>query len=88
MFINPDKPLELLIGITGVVAGFVHFLYAQHHQETQLFVSLFDKFNERYAALNDGLNNIVSRNEQATLSRDDINVIFDYFNRRFAIPGG
>lgn len=72
--------LQLVTAITGAVGGFVLFLYTQHHQNTQLFVSLFDKFNERYGALNEMLNAIVNRDENNPLRKDEIDVLYDYFN--------
>ena len=66
--------------IAGAVGGFVLFLYAQHHQNTQLFVSLFDKFNERYNGLNEKLNDIVQRDQHLMLQADEVGVLYDYFN--------
>ncbi|MFZ6815227.1 hypothetical protein ACO0K3_12215 [Undibacterium sp. Rencai35W] len=80
LLLSPAKPFELFILITGAIAGFIHFLYKQHHQETQLFVSLFNKFNERYDALNEKLNAIVSRDKSTLLSSDHTKTLFDYFN--------
>ena len=74
------KSIELLVPTTGVVAAFVYFLYAQHLQETRLFVELFQQFNERYDRLNDRLNEIVSRGQQSMLSAQDRQILFDYFN--------
>lgn len=78
--LEPAKPFEMFIVITGVVAGFVHFLYSQHHKETELFVGLFNKFNERYDALNEKLNVIVTRDKDTSLSAEHIKTLFDYFN--------
>ena len=72
--------LELATAITGTVGGFVFFLYTQHHQTTQLFVSLFDKFNERYDCLNEKLNAIVARGEGSELQPNDTKALYDYFN--------
>lgn len=80
VLLEPSKPFELFVVIVGAVAGFVHFLYSQHHQETQLFISLFGKFNERYDGLNEKLNAIVSRGNGAPLAEQEIKTLFDYFN--------
>jgi hypothetical protein len=52
---------ELMVTAVGAVAAFVYFLYDQHHKDTQMFVSLFEKFNARYDKLNEKLNAIISR---------------------------
>ena len=67
VWLQPAKPIEQFILVTGAVAGFVHFLYAQHYQETQFFASLFQKFNERYDMLNERLNAIIERDKERTL---------------------
>jgi hypothetical protein len=54
-------------------------LNSQHHQDTQLFVSLFKEFNARYDKLNEKLNAIV-RSESEFLTEQDQQVLFDYFN--------
>lgn len=78
--LQPAKSFDLFILITGATAGFVHFLYSQHHQETQLFVTLFKSFNERYDKLNEKLNAIVSRDKEALLSPENVKTLYDYFN--------
>ena len=78
--LQPAKPFELFILITGAIGGFVHFLYSQHHQETQLFATLFKDFNERYDKLNEKLNTIISRNSGALLSQENNKILYDYFN--------
>jgi hypothetical protein len=78
--LQPAKPFELFILITGAVAGFIHFLYAQHHQDTELFTTLFARFNERYDGLNEKLNAIVARDKQGDLSSEDTKTLVDYFN--------
>lgn len=74
-----DKALELHLPITAAVAGFVHFLYSQHNYQTQLFVSLFDKFNARYTSLNEKLNDIITR-AAVDLTEQETKTLFDYFN--------
>lgn len=74
------KALELYLPVTAAVAGFVHFLYSQHHQETQLFVNLFEKFNARYDSLNEELNAIVARPAEDRLTPEETKALFDYFN--------
>lgn len=78
-FFPEAKALELYLPATGGIAGFVYFLYSQHNQDTQLFITLFKDFNARYDNMNEKLNAIVDR-ESSELSRDDEKVLFDYFN--------
>lgn len=79
LLVPQAKALELYLPVTAAVAGFVYFLYSQHHQDTQLFVNLFKEFNARYDSLNEKLNAIVAR-ESADLSAEERTVLFDYFN--------
>lgn len=79
-FCVPQKEaLNLYLPVTVGIAGFTHFLYMQHHQNTQLFVNLFKEFNERYDRLNEQLNAIVENNSEE-LTVQDRKVLFDYFN--------
>lgn len=78
-FAHDAKAFELYLASTGGIAGFVHFLYSQHNQGTQLFVTLFKEFNARYDSLNERLNAIFDRNT-SELSSEDRKVLFDYFN--------
>ncbi len=78
-FVPEAKAFELYLPVTAAVAGFVHFLYSQHHQETQLFVNLFEKFNGRYNSLNEQLN-IIALGGAKDLTPDQTSVLFDYFN--------
>jgi hypothetical protein len=73
------KP-ELLISFLGVVAGFAYFLYHQHLDETKLFKELFTDFNNRYEALNDDLHAIISAPAGRSLSAQEKERIFSYFN--------
>lgn len=74
------RAVEVSVPAGGIVAGFVYFLYAQHLQETRLFAELFRQFNERYDRLNDSLNQIVVRGDDAMFSVEEKQVLFDYFN--------
>lgn len=75
----PSRTPELYLSATGAVAGFVYFLYSQHHQKTLLFINLFEKFNARYGALNKELNTIVIA-QSVCLSTEEKAVLFAYFN--------
>lgn len=78
-FLPEAKALELYLPATGGIASFVYFLYSQHNQNTQLFVTLFKEFNARYDQLNEKLNAIVD-GTSSELSPEERKVLFDYFN--------
>jgi hypothetical protein len=75
-----QRAVELLVPVTGAVAGFVYFLYSQQLQQTRLFVDLFRDFNERYDRLNERLNVIAGQTPSRMLSSEERQVLFDYFN--------
>lgn len=79
-FLQPKNAFELLIAVVGISGAFTHFLYGQHHQDTQMFVNLFTKFNKRYDKLNEKLNAIISRPVDSPLLPAHINTLYDYFN--------
>jgi hypothetical protein len=71
---------ELLVSATGGVAAFTYFLYRQHLDEAKLFKELFAEFNARYDALNDELNTILFGSTEGSLSSDEREHLFSYFN--------
>lgn len=80
VFLQPKNAFELVISVVGISAAFVHFLYAQHHQDTQMFVNLFEKFNSRYDKLNEKLNAIILKELNSSFTTRQINMLYDYFN--------
>lgn len=78
--IQQKNTYELLISVGGAAAVFIHFLYTQNHRDTQMFVSLFEKFNNRYNGLNEKLNAIISRPIDSPLIPEQIDTLYDYFN--------
>jgi len=70
----------LLVSAIGGVAAFTYFLYRQHLDEAKLFKELFAEFNARYDALNDDLNTILFGPPEGTLSPDEREHLFSYFN--------
>jgi hypothetical protein len=73
------KP-ELLISFLGIVAGFAYFLYHQHLDETKLFKELFTDFNRRFGDLNKDLHAILSARPGHSLSDQEKQRLFSYFN--------
>lgn len=79
-FLQPKNAFELIIAVVGISGAFLHFLYVQHYQDTQIFVNLFEKFNKRYDSLNEKLNAIISRPTDSPLLPEHIGALYDYFN--------
>lgn len=80
-FIDKSKGIsDLLIIAISTAAGFVYFLYQQNHQETVIFLNLFEKFNARYNKLNEHLCEIYNRSPSLPLEKQQINILIDYFN--------
>lgn len=79
-FSSSNRLFESILATSVATAGFIHFFYAQHHQNTQVFIGLFQKFNERYDKLNERLNEIAKLKENLYLQPEDVKVMFDYFN--------
>lgn len=76
----PGHRSGLLLPATGIVAGFVYFLYRQHLDETKLFKQLFTEFNARYDQLNEPLNAILRGPDEGGLSTSEKDCLFSYFN--------
>lgn len=79
-FWQPKTAFELAVAVVGPVAAFVYFLYAQHHQDTQTFIKLFEKFNTRYNTLNERLNAVMYRPTDSPLLPAQRDTLYDYFN--------
>ena len=85
---NPDgqsivqvkNTFDLLVAAAGAAAALVYFLYDQHHKDTQMFVSLFEKFNKRDDDLNEELKAIISRPTDSTLAPKHRDTLYSYFN--------
>jgi hypothetical protein len=71
--------IEWVISILAAAGGLTTFLYTQHLQETRLFTDLFQRFNERYADLNERLN-VIAEMGGDEISSEDRQILMDYFN--------
>jgi hypothetical protein len=71
---------ELLASAVVGVAGFTYFLYRQHLDETKLFKELFVDFNRRYDSLDEVLNRILVGPTEHSLSADEQQCVYSYFN--------
>ena len=75
---KPDNLTVNVATVLGGVAGVVFFVQKQKIEELQIFERLFTAFNQRYAALNQGLQAIVAgAATDDSQARDCLN---DYFN--------
>lgn len=64
--------------IIGMIGAFFAFLYTQHLHQTQFFNDLFHKFNSKYDALNEKLDEIIQSNSPLTIEQK--RNLVDYFN--------
>ena len=64
----------------GTILSFVYFMQRQKLEELKLFKKLFTEFNKRYDELNEGLNRIIGTSPNAKLTRQDRDLLYDYFN--------
>jgi hypothetical protein len=71
---------QLVLTVVGGIFSFIYFIQKQKLEETRLFNDLFLEFNKRYDCLNEKLNDIVVGSENISLSLEEINDLYDYFN--------
>lgn len=75
-----EKRAELSAAIIGIAAGFVYFVQKQKLEELVLFDRLFTRFNERYAALHDRLQQAVRAEPGGVVGIAWRDVFDQYFN--------
>lgn len=77
-----DSPPEVYFAAVAAVAGFVHFLYAEHNHTTDRFIALFAEFNRRYDCMNGSLNKLYEdlSPDKTLLSVKEKSLLYDYFN--------
>lgn len=71
---------KLNITLVGSIISSIYFVEKQKLEQMVLFKELFTEFNRRYDALNEGLNQILDEDQEKGLSKDQINLLYDYFN--------
>jgi len=71
---------KLSVTIVGGILSSIYFVQKQRLEELRLFKELFTEFNARYDALNEKLNHIIAANQEAELTRAEINTLYNYFN--------
>ena len=72
--------LAIIISIFGIILTSIFFVQKQKLEESRLFKELFEEFNERYDKLNEELNRIINREAKQSLTSDEKNTLYDYFN--------
>lgn len=70
---------ELLLGVLSGLFAAAFFLHRSHAEDARFFRELFEGFNARCDALNDGLCRIVEEDDGELSPEDSIKVI-NYFN--------
>jgi hypothetical protein len=74
-----DWPLS--ITIFGGILSLVFLVQKQRLEDVRLFKELFTEFNQRYNSLNEKLSAIIrAQDATQTLSREQIDVLYGYFN--------
>lgn len=72
---------KILLTIVGTLLSFVYFIQKQQLDETKFINELFVKFNQRYDALNEKLNDICKDEKRLEkLETSEIATLNDYFN--------
>ena len=68
-----------MIELCGLASA-VYFIQKQKLEELRLFKELFMSFNRRYDKMNESLNRIASGGQTKQLTRDEKDILNDYFN--------
>jgi hypothetical protein len=86
--IGPDWFLDWKFGLEwrqrlaivgGILSG-LYLLQRQKLEETRLFEELFRSFNDRYDQMNGDLNQLMDRTDEQVITKEDKNLLYDYFN--------
>ncbi len=70
----------ILLTIFGSLASLIFIIQKQQLEEMNSFKEVFNEFNRRYNGLNESLNSIVRTNPDQSLSKEQIDILYDYFN--------
>jgi len=72
---------KILFTIAGSIISFAYFIQKQQLDEAKFINELFVQFNQRYANLNEKLNNIRENKKGfKEIQSDEIDTLNDYFN--------
>jgi hypothetical protein len=73
-----DSKENVILSVLGALLGFCYFVQKQKLEEMKLFIELFEKFNGKYAELNQDIQNIVDSKKPPDHEGRD--TLIDYFN--------
>ncbi|MBM4339487.1 MAG: hypothetical protein FJ110_08070 [Deltaproteobacteria bacterium] len=71
---------KLIITLVGSIISSIYFIEKQKLEQMALFKELFTDFNRRYDGMNERLNQILEEDQEKPLSKDQIHLLYDYFN--------
>ena len=71
---------KMNITLVGSILSSIYFVEKQKLEQMEIFKQLFTEFNKRYDGLNEGLNKIITEDQEKELSRDQIDLLYNYFN--------
>lgn len=69
-----------LVTAAGGIVSFVFFVQKQQLDELRLFSELFQKFNKRYAAINEDMTRLVTVPDNSVLTKVEDDTLNVYFN--------
>lgn len=75
-----DDHIGRTLSIAAAIIAFVAFVQRQQIEEMRIFMQLFKDFNARYDELNEGMNAIAEGSPANPLSKEETNLLNDYFN--------
>jgi hypothetical protein len=78
--VHGDLTWNTFATIAAGAFAFAFGVQKQNLEETRLFKELFERFNERYDALNDDLNRICKQSSELPLNEKEMEILFKYFN--------
>ena len=71
---------KLPVTLFGGLLSALYFVQKQKLEETRLFEELFRSFNDRYDQMNGDLNQLIDRTDKQVITKEDKNLLYDYFN--------
>ena len=78
--IGEDLGWKIMLAFSGGGISFFYFFQKQKLDEIRLMKELITEFNSRYDNLNEELNDILRKGDEAPLEQNDHTTLNDYFN--------
>jgi hypothetical protein len=79
-FWTQQETWQTRLGFLAIPFVFLVGIQKQKTEELILFKELFEKFNTRYDEMNENLNAIITRENKTSLSQEEKDTLFNYFN--------